>query len=82
LNEQPIAQLSNNITYVLLKRGNDASGNYFSDNSLRKDYFVDLLYKRPAKTRFPNIFAGLGYGIMNVEQIFYIQSYTTVIQII
>ena len=66
LNDKLVAQLSNNITYGLLKRGNDASGNYFNDKSLRKDHFIDLLYKRPTKTKFPNILIGLGYGVMNV----------------
>ena len=63
--EKLTAQLSNNITYGLLKRGIDPSGNYFSDNSLRRDHFIDLLYTIPIKPKFPKIIIGLGYGVMN-----------------
>jgi hypothetical protein len=63
--EKLIAQLSNNITYGLLKRGTGPYGDYFSDNSLRRDHFIDLLYTIPIKPKFPKILIGVGYGVMN-----------------
>ena len=58
-------QLSNYITYGLLKRGGD-SNYYFNDNSLRKDHFIDILYSKSIKKKSTKIVVGVGYGIMNV----------------
>lgn len=63
--ERLIVQVSNNITYGLLKRGSSPGGVSFNDNSLRRDHFIDLLYTIPIKPKFPKIIAGIGYGVMN-----------------
>jgi hypothetical protein len=63
--EKVLLQLSNSITYGLLRRGSDASGTTFNENSLRRDHFMDLVLKKSlGKSKFKYLM-GLGYGIMN-----------------
>ncbi len=65
-NDKFTLQLSNNITYGLLRRGNDPNGTRFDETSLRRDHFVDIIYTKKSKRKFPNLLFGAGYGVMNV----------------
>lgn len=65
LKDKLTLQLSNNFTFGFLRSGSDPYGNEFNEKALRSDHFVDLIYTKKTKEKFPNLLYGVGYGIMN-----------------
>jgi hypothetical protein len=65
LKDKLTVQLSNIVTHGLLRRGNDPYGNRFDEKSLRRDHFIDFMYTKKSKGKYPSLLFGAGYGVMN-----------------
>lgn len=63
-------QFANNLTFGLLRRGQDINGQNINESSLRRDHFIDLLYAKNTKFKKLKLLVGAGYGVINANTSF------------